>query len=407
MAQQSSTKSRRSGLSREESLSPPPQHWPVNAIAIAIIFLAVITVEYSTPSAFVFGYLYAGAITFAHRRLSRRQVLAIAISAAALTLLNLVVPNNALQSPPTVANRLIAVAALLLTGYLSDRNRRYEDEIARQKAHIHAQTQLADLREDFVSTLTHDLKTPLLGAIETARSFSAGDFGQVSDRQREVLGMMRRSHQSTLKLVETMLRVYCNDAEGLGLDLAAVNLRSLLQETVAELTELAKRRNIRLHLLPRSQPDKSAEWVYGDVLQLRRVFENLLSNAINHAPRDTPVKIVLTMANPARLAAFHGSSPIASKKQQWQIQVCDRGPGITPDELPQLFDRFYQSYSNRQSKGSGLGLYLSRQIVEAHGGKIWAESRDPQGAVFTCRLPAVPAPDHERREPAKDSTSRG
>jgi two-component system NarL family sensor kinase len=70
-----------------------------------------------------------------------------------------------------------------------------------------------------------------------------------------------------------------------------------------------------------------------------------------------------------------------------QVQIMDEGQGIPADELPHLFDRFYQGQSDRQAKGTGLGLYLSRQIVEAHGGKIWAESR-ANGAVFAFRLPA-------------------
>ena len=71
------------------------------------------------------------------------------------------------------------------------------------------------------------------------------------------------------------------------------------------------------------------------------------------------------------------------------MQVSDGGPGLNAHELPHLFERFYQGYSNRQAKGSGLGLYLSRQVIEGHSGKIWAKNRQPQGAVFCCRLPAA------------------
>jgi two-component system NarL family sensor kinase len=77
------------------------------------------------------------------------------------------------------------------------------------------------------------------------------------------------------------------------------------------------------------------------------------------------------------------------------VKVLDNGPGITEDELPYLFERFYQGQSDRQAKGSGLGLYLTRQIIEAHGGTIWAENRKPQGALFGFRLPAVPASNPE------------
>ncbi|MGB3300606.1 MAG: HAMP domain-containing sensor histidine kinase [Phormidesmis sp.] len=337
---------------------------------IAIVFVVVIVLEYSTPPAFVFSYLYAGAIVFAHRRLSRQQAIAIVFAAVALTLLNLVFPHFEAPDLATIANRLIAVVALLVTGYLVDRNRFYEGEIARQQARLESQAQLASLREDFVSTLTHDLKTPLLGAIETVNSFRAEHFGTVNPTQRKVLEMMQRSHQSTLQLVETMLDVYRNDAEGLGLNLSPVDLRLLLSDTVTNLIHLAQARQIHITMQPYGQ----RFCVRGDALQLRRVFENLLVNAINHAPRGTLVEVF-----------------VKTTGEDQQVQVCDRGPGIAADELANIFGRFYQGYSNRQSKGSGLGLYLSRQIIEAHSGRIWVESRDPHGAIFCCRLPAVSA----------------
>jgi two-component system, NarL family, sensor kinase len=335
---------------------------------VTAIFLVVIVLEYSTPNAFVFGYLYTGAIVLASHRLGRRQAIGVTLAAVALILLNLVFPHADSLDLSTVANRLIAVVALLVAGYLTDRNRFYEDKITRQQAHIQAQTQLAILREDFVSTLTHDLKTPLLGAIETVKSFRAEYFGAVNPTQHKVLEMMERSHRSTLQLVETVLEVYRTDAEGLGLKLSRVDLRSLIADTIAALTYLAQARQIYLKLTPHGQNF----WVIGDEMQLRRVFENLLVNAINHAPRSTQVEVIL-----------------ATTGQAQQVQVLDCGPGIADHELPSLFERFYQSYSNRQAKGSGLGLYLSRQIIEAHSGKIWAENHQPQGAMFCCRLPAA------------------
>jgi two-component system NarL family sensor kinase len=100
----------------------------------------------------------------------------------------------------------------------------------------------------------------------------------------------------------------------------------------------------------------------------------LLTNGINHSPRGDKVEIVME-----------------SYPNYQVVKVIDSGLGITAEELPHLFDRFYQGNSDRQAKGSGLGLYLSRQIIEAHGGIIWAENKLPQGAVFGFRLPATPA----------------
>jgi len=109
-------------------------------------------------------------------------------------------------------------------------------------------------------------------------------------------------------------------------------------------------------------------------VQLERVFVNLLTNAINYSPRGGKVEIVMK-----------------SYASYQVVKVIDRGLGITDDELPHLFERFYQGHSDRQAKGSGLGLYLSRQIIDAHGGMIWAENKLPLGALFGFRLPAIPA----------------
>ena len=134
---------------------------------------------------------------------------------------------------PTVANRLIAVIALLVTGYLSHRNRRNEEAIAYTQAQLRSQEQLAQMREDFVSTLTHDLKTPLLGAIQTLKSFQKGQFGGVTPMQEHVIETMTRSHRTTLQLVETLLDVYRIDAEGLKLQRSPVNLVTVAQEAIA------------------------------------------------------------------------------------------------------------------------------------------------------------------------------
>ena len=341
---------------------------------IAGIFAVVMALEYTTPPNYVFGYLYTGPILLANPRLNRSATLQVTLAACVLTLLNVVVPNTEGVDVATVADRVIAVMALVVTGWLSDRMRRYEEAIAQQKAQLQAQEQLASLRENFASTLTHDLKTPLLGAIETLKSFQQGQFGEVTPTQQKVLGMITRSHQSTLQLVETLLDVYRNDTEGLKLYLVPVNMIAIAEEVIATLLDLAATRRVYVSLGYGESNFRRSVRVMGDALQLQRVFSNLLINGINHSPRGGKVEVVLESDS-----AYH------------VVKVLDNGPGITQDELPYLFERFYQGQSDRQAKGSGLGLYLTRQIIEAHGGTIWAENRIPQGAMFGFRLPMAPA----------------
>ncbi|MBW4677101.1 MAG: HAMP domain-containing histidine kinase [Desmonostoc geniculatum HA4340-LM1] len=342
---------------------------------IAIAFAIVIVLEYITPPEYVFGYLYTATILLADSRLNRGAVLGVTLAATGLTLLNLFIPGREIINLPTLANRLIAVLALVVTATLSERNRRNEEAIAYTQAQLRSQEQLAAMREDFISTLTHDLKTPLLGAIETLQYFQNEQFGQITPMQAKVLQTMARSHRSTLQLVQTLLDVYRNDAEGLKLQISPINLVTVAEEVIATLMELAKTRQVYISLHYGKSDFRSFLWVNGDSLQLGRVFTNLLSNGINHTPRGGKVEVVLE-----------------SYSSEQVVKILDTGSGFTEEELPHLFERFYQGHSDRHVSGSGLGLYLTRQIITAHGGTIWAENRSPRGAVFGFRLPACPPP---------------
>lgn len=339
--------------------------------SIAILFAIVVALEFTTPSEYLFGYLYTGPILLANSRLSRLGKLQITLVAVALTLLDLFVPDAEKIALATVANRSIAVMALGVTGYLSDRNQQYQEAIA--KAELQSQEQLASIREDFVSTLSHDLKTPMLGAIETIKAFQEAKFGDVTSTQQKVLETMARSHKMSLQLVETLLDIYRNDTEGLKLQLAPVNLAALAEEVIATLIHLSAARRVYINMSYGESDFRRSLWVNGDAVQLQRVFVNLLTNGINHSHRGGKVEIVME-----------------SYSSYQVVKVIDSGLGITADELPHLFERFYQGNGDRQAKGSGLGLYLSRQIIDAHGGIIWAENKLPHGALFGFRLPAIP-----------------
>ena len=349
---------------------------------IAIAFAVVLALEYSTPPEYVFGYLYTGTILLASR-LNSKAVLVVTLAATVFTVLNMLVPGEKNINSATVANRLIAVLALIVTGWLSNaygglrqRNRRNEEAIAYTQAQLRTQEQLATMREDFVSTLTHDLKTPLLGAIETLKYLQNGQFGEITSMQAKVLQTMARSHCSTLQLVQTLLDVYRNDAEGLKLQISPINLVAVAEQVIATLAELARTRQVYISLHYGESDFRSFFWVNGDSLQIERVFTNLLSNGIKHSPRGGKVEVV-----------FEGYS------SEQVVKILDTGSGITEEELPRLFERFYQGHSDRHVSGSGLGLYLTRQIITAHGGTIWAENRSPRGALFGFRLPACPPPE--------------
>jgi len=337
------------------------------------LFAVVLLLEFLTPPDYVFGYLYIGPILLTSAHLNRKTTFQATLIACILTLSNLWLPGNVVVRAPTIASRMIAILALIVTGVLSDRNHLYQQTVLQQQAQLEAQEKLERVREDFASTLTHDLKTPLLGAIETLKAFQQGNFGAVRPRQESVLEIITRSHQTTLKMVETLLDIYRNDNEGLQLHLAPVDLVQIAEDVSATVTDLAASRRVHISLNYGASDFRQFLWVKGDTLQLQRVIANLLTNAINHSPRGERVEVILEPGSTHQT-----------------VKVTDNGAGIKPDELPHLFERFYQGQSDRQARGSGLGLYLSRQIVEAHGGTIWAENRYPTGASFAFRLPTLP-----------------
>jgi two-component system NarL family sensor kinase len=343
----------------------------IKFLTIFILFIIIIVMEFSTPNDYVFGYLYTGAILLASFWFGRIATLQTTFISVFLTILNLGLPSSNEVHFYTIANRAIAIIALIITGFLSDRLRLSQDAIIQQQSKLQSQAQLARIREDFVSTLTHDLKTPLLGAIETIKAFQQEKFGTVSLRQQTVLATMARSHSTSLQLVETLLDVYRNDTEGIKLNLAPVDLTILAEDVTSTLRELAVNRRVYFSFNYGDSDWKKSLWVNGDALQLQRVFSNLIVNAINHSRRGERIEIILETTSSYQI-----------------VKIVDTGAGIQSQEFIHLFTRFYQGIS--QGKGSGLGLYLSRQIIEAHGGTIWAENRLPHGAIFAFKLPILP-----------------
>jgi two-component system, NarL family, sensor kinase len=356
-------------------------------IFCGLIFL----LEVMAPMEYVFGHLYIIPILLTACELSGKGIATAKIISATskvtiisvlLTLVNFVFLEvidiyllNFREFPiATLFNRLNVVIVLLLTDWLIKSSLIYmekiscqKEEIARHKAELSAQIRLDRIHKDFVYTLTHDLKTPLLGAIQIIKYFQQEKFGAVSSTQSKVLSTMSRSHKLSLDLVEMLLDVYRNDAEGFILHRQQLDLQSIARESIDSMVALGLERHIKFNLNFEGLETERSE-LTGDRLQLSRVFNNLLSNAIYHSPRGGQIDVY-----------------IYYQEDRYIVSISDRGDDISPSDLPFLFDRFYQAQG--KLKGSGLGLYLSRQIVEAHGGSIWVETRLPQGAKFYFSLP--------------------
>lgn len=224
------------------------------------------------------------------------------------------------------------------------------------------------LRDDFIATLTHDLRTPLLAAIQTLSFFLNGTLGDIDEKQKLLLSTMQKSNEDLLGLVNALLEVYKYDAEKLELVKTNFNIFDLVQQVYEELKPLAQSKNIKFDI----NSELSDTEIYADRGELRRVICNLCGNAINYTQDGGKVLITLKAENKDLI-----------------FSVSDNGPGIPQEDIPKMFQRFSQGTSKKRSTGTGLGLYLSRQIIESHGGKIWLESVLNKGSEFSFLLTDV------------------
>lgn len=223
------------------------------------------------------------------------------------------------------------------------------------------------LRDDFIATLTHDLRTPLLATIQTLSFFIDGALGELDERQKFFLATMKKSNEDILGLVNALLEVYKYESGTLNLCKTKFLLNDFLQQCKSEIDNLATKKEVNL-VMDLAATDKLA--IFADKNEIKRVVFNLLGNAINHNIQGTTVQVSASV-----------------QKNDIVVSVKDDGAGIPKSDIPKMFKRFSQGTSEKRSVGTGLGLYLSRQIVEAHGGKIWLETDKGKGTEFLFLLP--------------------
>lgn len=228
---------------------------------------------------------------------------------------------------------------------------------------------LQEQREDFVATLTHDLKTPILAANRAVKLLIEGDFGQVSEAQASILETIFQSNESMYKMVQTLLDVYRYDSGAKRLKLGLHDLAALALRLVNELEPLARAKGVRLEArLPQEHADVSC-----DEEEIRRVLQNLVDNSLKFTPPGGTITVMMSQS-----------------AGETTLSVADSGKGIREEDMPKLFQRFWQAASSgRYYASTGLGLYLCRKIIELHGGRIWCESQPGRGSTFSFSIPSA------------------
>lgn len=232
---------------------------------------------------------------------------------------------------------------------------------------VTVEKEIETLKTDFAATLTHDLKVPIIAAANMIDLFLNKKFGEISDKQEVALKNMKSSNNELLELVQVLLETYkIDDKGGIELYKEYIDLNSFTKEVVEDMIPLTKDLSIKLNFIP---ADKKVS-INGDKMQLQRVIKNLVSNAINHSNthKDIDVKI-------------------GEEKGFATISVIDYGQGIPKDEIKMIFNKYYSAAKKLRKVGTGLGLYLSQQITEAHGGEITVESEENVRTEFCVKLP--------------------
>jgi signal transduction histidine kinase len=218
------------------------------------------------------------------------------------------------------------------------------------------------LQDDFVSTISHELRTPLGFIKGYSTSLLRQDTIWDEATQREFLNIIDEEADRLTRLIEDMLESARLQSNTLQFKFSPVRVDALLRDVATRINTYHPELKITFDLEPLPP-------ILGDGTRLSQVFDNLFSNAIKYAPNS---EIVITLQ---------------SNESNLRVTFADNGDGIPPDYLPFVFERFYRVPGERTVTGTGLGLYICKQIIMAHHGNIWVESVLGRGTTFIVELP--------------------
>ncbi len=256
------------------------------------------------------------------------------------------------------------------------------DEIRRLAASFNVMAQEVkasrQAQRDFVANVSHELKTPLTSIQGFSQAILDGTAND-SEAQRHAAQIINDEAKRMTRLVNELLDLAKLDAGQIVMAQEAVDMSQLLRRCVEKLTPQARQSGVELRLDLEALPPLS-----GDNDRLAQVFTNLIDNALKHTPQGGRVTVAAKMVTPPPARKGEKAAP------RVEVSVADTGSGIPPEDLPRIFERFYQVDKSRRrdGKGTGLGLAIAKEIVQAHGGQIKAESVMGVGTKFTVALPA-------------------
>jgi signal transduction histidine kinase len=267
-----------------------------------------------------------------------------------------------------------------LEGKVAERTRELEHLVQESKM-LAVKAEAANRsKSEFLANMSHELRTPLNHIIGFTELVSGKDCGEINAVQEEYLNDVLRASRHLLSLINDILDLSKIEAGKMDLDMAEVSIRDLLSNSLSMVKEKALKHGIRMSLTVESAPER----MMADERKLKQVMYNLLSNAVKFTPDGGRIEVGGAIRN------GNGRPDRATDGKTLAVWVKDTGIGIEPHDLDRIFAPFEQVESSisRKFQGTGLGLALTRKMVELHGGCIQARSAGKdQGSVFEFTLP--------------------
>jgi signal transduction histidine kinase len=308
---------------------------------------------------------------------SRNLFIGVAAGAIVLALLlGFVLSWSVIGPIQGIDSRLAAIASGDFSGHVDATNRddhgalasnvnRMNDELRRLYNEVEAASQH---KSDFLANMSHELRTPLNAIIGFSQVMRERMVGDVNEKQAEYLDDILLSGNHLLSLINDVLDLSKVEAGQVELEVTTFSLQEALERGVAMVRERATKSDVRITLGAAAGPDV----VLGDERRIRQVIFNLVSNAVKFTPSGGSVELHTERVD-----------------GEVRVAVADTGPGIAREDLGLIFEEFKQTEAGiEQGEGTGLGLALSKRLVELHGGRIWVESVLGQGSTFVFALPA-------------------
>ena len=225
---------------------------------------------------------------------------------------------------------------------------------------------MARPRLDMLSMLAHDLKAPVVSIRQACSMFDDGLLGEISGDQHETVGMIAANAATLERMVGDFLDIVRCVEGATQLHMEQIHLPAVVRAVARQMAPTLDAAGLTLTLT--ATDDLGPVW--GDGGQLQRVVTNLVANAVRYAPPGSAIEVT-----------------VEGDADNQRLALRDHGAGIPADELDSIFSRFWQGEERVSSGNCGLGLFLCRAILDQHGGRIWAESEEGQGATFCFEIP--------------------